>query len=100
MSARARAARLKGRLAAAALIAASGHAAAQAPATPAPGAAAPKPGEGAGDKVDAARQRFRRGLELTAAGRLAEALAEFQAAYDLSPTYRILYNIGQVSRHV
>lgn len=50
--------------------------------------------------VEQARQHFREGLDRTAEGRLVEALAAFQEAYDLSPSYRILYNIGQVSRHV
>ncbi|EYF07430.1 PEGA domain-containing protein [Chondromyces apiculatus] len=50
--------------------------------------------------LDQARMQFRKGLDLTTAGRFDDALTAFQRAYDLSPTYRILYNIGQVSRHV
>jgi hypothetical protein len=52
------------------------------------------------ERIELAREHFHKGLELTEAGRLEEALAEFQKAYDLSPSYRILYNIGQVSRHI
>ena len=49
---------------------------------------------------DEARTRFKKGLALTAAGKVAEALVEFQGAYDLSPNWKILYNVGQCSKHV
>lgn len=88
----------------------AGEAAAQAPppaapsrpATP-PSAATPPPPDAPAPHSEAiarARENFRQGIELTAAGRLADALVAFQTAYDLSPSYRILYNIGQISRHV
>lgn len=71
-------------------------------------AAAPARAQQAGDDIyddepgptDEARQRFRKGVALTSAGKVDEALVEFQAAYDLSPNWKILYNIGQCSRHV
>jgi hypothetical protein len=37
-------------------------------------------------------------LELDEAGRFPEALAEFQRAYDLSPSFRILYNVARTAR--
>jgi hypothetical protein len=43
-----------------------------------------------------ARERFDRGLALFEEGRYDAALAEFQRAYELSPSYRILYNLGRV----
>src|SRR5688500_6281548 len=50
--------------------------------------------------TEAARERFKTGLALTKAGKVDLALVEFQAAFDLSPNWKILYNIGQCSRHV
>lgn len=41
-----------------------------------------------------AQQAHRRALQLFDAGRHAEALAEFQRAYSLAPSFRIRYNIG------
>lgn len=43
-----------------------------------------------------ARERFDRGLTLFEEGRYDAALAEFTRAYELSPSYRILYNVGRV----
>jgi hypothetical protein len=57
-----------------------------------------EPGEAA--VSEEAREKFRAGVELTKAGKLDEALASFQEAYGLSSSYRILYNIGQVSKHM
>jgi hypothetical protein len=42
-------------------------------------------------------ERFDRGVELYKEGNYPAALSEFRAAYDLSPSYRVLYNIGQVN---
>lgn len=42
-----------------------------------------------------ARSEFERGVAAFESGRLTEALAAFQSAYTLSPTYRILFNIAQ-----
>lgn len=47
---------------------------------------------------DEARVRFERGKQLYEEGAFDAALIEFQRAYELSPSYRILYNIGQVYR--
>lgn len=43
-----------------------------------------------------ARERFRRGTELYEGGLYEAALSEFQRAYELSPAYEVLFNIGQV----
>jgi hypothetical protein len=48
-------------------------------------------------KLDEAQRRFQRGVELYKEGDFAGALVEFKRAYDLVPTYKILYNLGQVS---
>jgi hypothetical protein len=44
-----------------------------------------------------AQRRFYRGIELYKEANLGAALAEFKRAYELSPNYKILYNLGQVS---
>jgi tetratricopeptide (TPR) repeat protein len=59
-------------------------------ATPAPSPA------GAPDVVDAARVHFQRGVALYRSGAYDAAFAEFTRAQDLSPNYRILYNLAQV----
>ena len=46
-------------------------------------------------KTDAARH-FKRGLELFDDNDFQGALIEFQRAYQIVPTYQVLYNIGQV----
>lgn len=43
-----------------------------------------------------ARTRFQAGVQLFHEGSLDAALAEFRKAYQLAPTYRVLYNIAQV----
>ena len=58
-------------------------------------AAAPEPSD-AGKRSDAQR-RFQRGIELYKAGDFGPALVEFKRAYELVPSYKILYNLGQVS---
>jgi hypothetical protein len=45
-------------------------------------------------KVVEARASFERGLKLFDEGKFAEARDAFQHAYDLAPSYRLLYNIG------
>jgi len=42
----------------------------------------------------AASNRFNRGIELYEEGDFSAALVEFNRAYDLSPNYRVLYNIA------
>lgn len=39
---------------------------------------------------------FERGVELYGEGNLDAALVEFERAYELVPTYRVLYNLGQL----
>jgi hypothetical protein len=41
------------------------------------------------------REHFTRGLALYREGNFGGALAEFQRAYDVAPSYRILFNLGQ-----
>jgi hypothetical protein len=48
------------------------------------------------DATKEAIARFKRGLELYKEGAYATALIEFRKAYELSPNYRVLYNIGLV----
>jgi hypothetical protein len=43
-----------------------------------------------------AASRFKKGIELFTDGDYQAALIEFQRAYDLVPSYSVLYNIGQV----
>jgi hypothetical protein len=47
-------------------------------------------------QVDEATGRFQRGTEMFEEQNLPGALAEFRRAYALAPSYRILYNIGQI----
>lgn len=46
-------------------------------------------------KMDEAKERYDRGIKLFDEGRFELAAIEFQRAYDLAPSYRILYNIGE-----
>jgi hypothetical protein len=50
----------------------------------------------ADDATKEAIARFKRGLELYKEGAYATALIEFRKAYELSPNWRVLYNIGLV----
>jgi hypothetical protein len=50
-----------------------------------------------GAKVSEAQRRFQRGVELYKEGDLGGALVEFKRAYELAPTFKILYNLGQVA---
>jgi hypothetical protein len=45
-----------------------------------------------------ALEHFKKAVGLTQKGKTRDALDEFQAAYDLSPSWRILYNIGLLAR--
>jgi len=42
-----------------------------------------------------ARKHFDRGLSLAHAGRYSEAIVEFEQAYQLSPHFAVLFNVGQ-----
>ena len=46
--------------------------------------------------VEEARQRFQKGVQLFHEWSFEAALAEFRKAYQLAPSYRLLYNIAQV----
>jgi PEGA domain-containing protein len=46
--------------------------------------------------TDEALARFKRGLELYEEQDFTGALVEFRRAYEISPNYKVLYNIGQV----
>jgi tetratricopeptide (TPR) repeat protein len=49
-----------------------------------------------GDPKGAAREHFQKGLAAFADQRFAEAAEEFDAAYKLSPAFKLLYNVGLV----
>jgi tetratricopeptide (TPR) repeat protein len=49
-----------------------------------------------GATVEQARERFAKGVQLYHEGSFEAALAEFQKAYQLAPSYRLHYNIAQV----
>jgi len=53
--------------------------------------------EPSGD-VEAARSHFKLGVDSYRDGDLTTAMIEFKRAYGAAPNYRILYNLGQVSR--
>lgn len=47
-----------------------------------------------------ARERYTRGLQLVNEGNFQAALIEMQRAYSLNPSYKILYNLGQIHLHL
>ena len=49
------------------------------------------------DSKDAARSHFEHGVELYREGDFRAALIEFQRAYEASPNYKVLYNLGQTN---
>ncbi|MBW2275963.1 MAG: hypothetical protein JRF63_00640 [Deltaproteobacteria bacterium] len=49
---------------------------------------------------DEAREHFDRGIELHEQGRFEQAAVAFERAYQLKPSFRILYNIGQVENEL
>ncbi|MEM1034549.1 MAG: tetratricopeptide repeat protein [Myxococcota bacterium] len=61
--------------------------------------AAERDGDGGGDQKKAA-EHFRRGKELYDEGDYDAALVEFKRAYETSPNYRVLFNIGQVQYQI
>jgi len=61
--------------------------------TAAPAFAAP-------DSSTEASEHFQRGVEFSKDGDFEAALVEFKRAYELSPNYRVLYNLGQTSREL
>jgi len=62
-------------------------------------AAAAQPTATNGDpvKLDDAQRRFQRGVELYKEGDFDAAFVEFKRAYDVVPSFKILYNLAQVS---
>ncbi len=65
-------------------------------APPTPAAPSAPPAAAADDaKMSEAKERYDRGIKLFDEGRFELAAIEFQRAYDLAPSYRILYNIGE-----
>lgn len=48
------------------------------------------------DDKESARTHFNRGVQLYHSKNLDGALAEFRRAYELAPSYRVLFNIGQL----
>ena len=50
----------------------------------------------ADENDEAARAQYERGKELYGADKFTEAAIAFQRAYELKPSFKILYNIGQV----
>jgi tetratricopeptide (TPR) repeat protein len=55
-----------------------------------------RPALAADAPIDEARVRFQRGVQLFHEGSYEAALAEFRKAYQVAPSFRLLYNIGQV----
>lgn len=53
-------------------------------------------GGGGGNAINEAQVHFARGAELYDEDNFRGALIEFQRAYELAPSYKILFNIGQV----
>lgn len=51
-------------------------------------------------EVDEAQRHYKRGVELFKNAVYDAALIEFRRAYEIAPSYKILYNIGQVSRQL
>lgn len=49
---------------------------------------------------DEALQHYQRGVELFNEGAYDASLLEFERAYKVNPTYKLLYNIGQVNRQL
>lgn len=66
------------------------------PAQPAPAAAAAKPSPEAMEK---ARGHYERGLQLYQEEDYGAALTEFERAYELAPTAKLLYNMARIQRH-
>ncbi|HEU4410033.1 MAG TPA: PEGA domain-containing protein [Polyangiaceae bacterium] len=59
-----------------------------------------QPGAGGKAPIEEARDRYRRGVRLYEEGDFQAALVEFRRAYELSPAFQVLYNIGHVYRQL
>jgi hypothetical protein len=78
----------------------AGASAAGANAAPGGGAGGPSSTGGATptkQQLQEARAHYMRGVQLYNDGDFKLALIEFTRSYDLAPTYKILYNIGEVN---
>jgi len=72
---------------------------AQKPATPAPAApASSAPSAEPKEPVERARVHYERGLQLFNEENYDAALFEFERAFELAPSYKILYNMGRIQR--
>jgi len=56
--------------------------------------------EAASEDVESARSHFKLGVDSYRDGDLTTAMIEFKRAYAAAPNYRLLYNLGQVSREL
>jgi hypothetical protein len=52
------------------------------------------------EQMNEAHQRYDRGLKLYSEGAFDAALVEMQRAYELAPSYKILYNLGLIHRQL
>jgi tetratricopeptide (TPR) repeat protein len=71
-------------------------ASAQAPAPAVDAPASAPPASPTPEALKEAADHYQRGLSLYGEGEFVLALVEFERAYQLTPNYRVLYNIGQV----
>lgn len=76
-------------------VAAAGPESGKAGAAPGDKAAGASPAD---NKIQEARDHYDRGLKLYDSGDYDAARVEFERAYQIAPSYRILYNIGLVQR--
>jgi hypothetical protein len=67
-------------------------------ATPAAGAQPAPSKDASADPVERARVHYERGLQLFNEENYDAALFEFDRAYELAPSYKILYNMGRIQR--
>jgi PEGA domain len=66
----------------------------------APALAQPSPPAGKGGTVEEAREHYDRGLQLFRDGAFDGAITEFQRAYELAPSFKLFYFIGQTHRQL
>jgi tetratricopeptide (TPR) repeat protein len=74
--------------------------AAGAPAAGAPSAGAPASAEDVEKKIAEAKSRYKSGLALYDDGAFEAARVQFERAYQLAPSYKILYNVGLVYKQL
>jgi hypothetical protein len=76
----------------------SGAATAPPPAAAQPAGPMAAPNGESTDPVERARVHYERGLQLFNEENYTAALFEFERAYELAPSYKILYNMGRIQR--